>query len=93
MRDFHLKIVTPEGMVYDGPAEELTVRTLSGDMGILAGHINCAAPLGTGEATVAAQGKKRSAACNGGMVSVIGGEAALISNTFLWTDETGKEPE
>ena len=56
MNTFSLKIVTPDGICFDGQAEELTVRTTTGDMGILAGHMNCVAPLGMGRATVVISG-------------------------------------
>ena len=46
MNTFSLTIVTPDGLLFEGKAEELIVRTTSGDLGILAGHINCVAPLG-----------------------------------------------
>ena len=46
MRPFPLKIVTPDGIVFDGDAESLTVRTTTGDVGILADHANLVAPLG-----------------------------------------------
>ena len=59
MTPFQLKIVTPDGLIFDGQAEELVVRTTSGDLGILAGHINCVAPLGMGRATVIMDGKRR----------------------------------
>ena len=59
MTSFPLKIVTPDGLQYDGMAEEIVVRTTSGDMGILAGHINCVAPLGMGRSTIITEGKKR----------------------------------
>ena len=71
MTPFSLKIVTPDGLIFDGQAEELVVRTTSGDLGIMAGHINCVAPLGMGRATVIIDGKRRYAACIGGMVSVV----------------------
>ncbi len=48
MTPFHLKIVTPDGLIYDGQAEELLVRTTNGDIGILARHMNYVAPLGMG---------------------------------------------
>ena len=38
MKPFPLKIVTPDGLQFEGQAEELIVRTITGDMGILAGH-------------------------------------------------------
>lgn len=86
MTPFSLKIVTPDGLQYDGPAEELIVRTTSGDLGVLAGHVNCVAPLGMGQATVIIDGTKRYAACIGGMVSVMDGEVTLVPTTFEWAD-------
>lgn len=87
MRSFPLKIVTPDGIAFDGEAEELIVRTTNGDMGILAGHISCVAPLGMGRATVVTEGKRRCAACIGGMVSVVGGHVTLVPTTFEWAEE------
>ena len=86
MTAFALKIVTPDGLIFDGQAEELIVRTSSGDMGILAGHINCVASLGMGRATVMIDGKKRYGACIGGMVSVVNGAVTLVPTTFEWAE-------
>ena len=86
MTPFQLKIVTPDGLIFDGQAEELIVRTTSGDLGILAGHINCVAPLGMGRATVIMDGKRRYAACIGGMVTVVNGEVTLVPTTFEWAE-------
>lgn len=86
MTPFQLKIVTPDGLIFDGHAEELIVRTTSGDLGILAGHINCVAPLGMGRATVIIDGKRRYGACIGGMVSVVNGEVTLVPTTFEWAE-------
>ena len=87
MNSFPLKIVTPDGLAFDGQAEELIVRTTTGDLGILAGHINCVAPLGMGRVTIVTGGKKRYAACIGGMLSVVGGNVTLVPTTFEWADE------
>ena len=87
MTPFALKIVTPDGLAYDGQAEELIIRATTGDMGILAGHINCVASLGMGRATVVIDGKKRYAACIGGMVSVVNGEVTLVPTTFEWAED------
>ena len=86
MNDFPLKIVTPDGIQFDGKAQELIVRTTSGDLGIMAGHTNCAAPLGMGEAMVLVDGEKRYGACIGGMVSVVNGVVTLVPTTFEWSD-------
>lgn len=87
MTPFPLKIVTPDGLVYDGPAEELVVRTIAGDMGVLAGHENCVASLGMGRATVIVDGQRRYAACIGGMLSVMEGHVTLVPTTFEWADQ------
>ena len=87
MTPFPLKIVTPDGLLYDGVAEELIVRANTGDMGILAGHINCVASLGMGRATVVIDGKKRYGACICGMVSVVNGADTLVPTTFEWAED------
>lgn len=87
MNTFSLTIVTPDGLQFEGQAEELVVRTVSGDLGILAGHINCVAPLGMGMATVQVDGEKRRGACIGGMVSVLDGNVRLVPTTFEWSDK------
>lgn len=87
MNTFSLTIVTPDGVQFDGQAEALTVRTTTGDMGILAGHTNCVAPLGMGMATVTVDGQKRYGACIGGMVSVLNGQVKLMPTTFEWSDK------
>ena len=86
MRSFPLKIVSPDGLEFEGQAEELVVRTTTGDLGILAGHIDCVAPLGMGRATIVVDGKKRYAACIGGMVSVVGGKVNLVPTTFEFAE-------
>ena len=87
MTPFTLKIVTPDGLAYDGQAEEVIVRTTSGDIGILAGHLNCVAPLGMGRATIVIDGQKRYGACIGGILSVVNGTVTLVPTTFEWADE------
>ena len=87
MNAFSLKIVTPDGLEFDGQAEELIVRSTTGDIGILAGHVNCVAPLGMGRATIVTDGVKRYAACIGGMLSVVDGNVTLVPTTFEWADE------
>ena len=91
MTPFSLKIVTPDGLAYEGQAEEVTVRSTTGDIGILAGHLNCVAPLGMGRATIVIDGQKRYAACIGGMLSVVNGAVTLVPTTFEWADKIDTE--
>ena len=91
MTPFALKIVTPDGLAYDGLAEEVIVRTTSGDIGILAGHLNCVAPLGMGRATIVIDGQKRYGACIGGILSVVDGAVTLVPTTFEWADSIDED--
>lgn len=87
MTSFPLTIISPDGPKFEGSVEQLIVRTTSGDLGVLAGHTNCVAPLGMGRATIMIDGKKRYGACIGGMLSVMDGKATLVSTTFEWAED------
>ena len=87
MREFHLQIATPDGLVFDGNAEALLVRTDNGDVEILAGHADLFAPVGIGVARVKAGGGVRTASSAGGFISVSRGEVRLVSTTFEFADE------
>ncbi len=91
MTSFPLKIVTPDGLIFDGQAEELVVRSITGDVAILAHHTNFVVPLGMGQALVIADGVRRTAACIGGMLSVVNGTATLVPTTFEWSDKIDLE--
>ncbi len=88
MTSFNLEIVTPNGQPYNGPAEKVLVRTVHGDITILARHIDYVSALGMGECRVTLEGGQvRRALCSGGMVVVSGGNVRVISGTFEWAEE------
>ena len=87
MNEFSLTVVTPDGIQFDGMAQELIVRTVSGDLAVLAGHENLVCPLGMGQAVVVTAEGRRTAACIGGILTVLGGMARLVPTTFEWSDK------
>ena len=91
MATFTLQIVTPDRLIYDGEAESLIVRTVTGDVCILAHHIDYAAALVPGEASVVTNGQERIAACSGGLLSVNNNQVRLMATTFEWQDEIDLE--
>ena len=91
MTEFPLKIVTPDGLRFDGPAEELIVRSSTGDVAILARHVNFVTSLGMGQAVIVSKGQRRTAACIGGMLSVVDGHVTLLPSTFEWSDQIDVE--
>ena len=92
MSTFHLKISTPDGLLYDGEVERLRVRMIDGDVSLLARHSDYVSAVGAGEAAIlTADGQTRTAACIGGMLSMIHNEASLIATTFEWADQIDLE--
>lgn len=88
---YHLQIVTPDGLYFDGQAERLIVPTVEGPVAILARHINYVTALGMGPAKVVTEQGERTAACIGGMVAVTGSETKVVATTFEWADEIDTE--
>lgn len=92
MSSFHLQIVTPDGEFFDGPAQRVRVRTINGDVAILAGHIPYVTALGTGEASVTTEdGTDRKAAASGGMLSVTPEIVRVVATTFEWAENIDVE--
>ena len=87
MRSFHLKIVTPDGLCFDGDAESLLLRTDDGDAELLAGHADYMASVGTGRARIITGGVSRFASCSGGFVTVLRGEVSLTALTFEFAED------
>ena len=88
MATFQLKIVTPDGVSYDGQAQRIVVRTTAGEVGILSRHATYLAPLDIGKVRVTdGEGNVREAACSGGMVSFANEVATVVAQTFEWADE------
>ena len=92
MQSFNLKIITAEGVKFDGQAEGVLVRSVNGNVSIWANHIDYVTALGIGKAVVTtANGEKRTAACCGGVLSVIKNEVTMLASTFEWKEEIDLE--
>ncbi len=88
MRTFHLEIVTPDGLVFDGEAESLLVHTTEGDVEILRGHMDYIATVDVGRARVIEEGgKSRLASCAGGFLSVTKEHVRLVAVTFEFAED------
>jgi F-type H+-transporting ATPase subunit epsilon len=88
MHTFLLQVLTPDKILYDGPAVQVTVRTTEGDVGILAGHIRYAAILKTGALTVKLEnGETRQAAVAGGVIKVSDEKTTVMTTAAEWAEE------
>lgn len=92
MKTFPLRIGTPDGIVFSGNVERVICRSITGDLAILADHCNFCTALGMGEATVVMEDEtRRTAACIGGMLSVMDGTCHLLATTWEWKEDIDVE--
>ena len=89
---FHLKIVTVDGLAFEGDVQRLMFRSTHGDLAILARHINYCTAVGMGTAPVVLEdGSERTAACIGGMCSMMDNECHLLPTTWEWSEDIDVE--
>lgn len=91
MKEFHLQIVTPDGLAYEGMIESLLVHTNDGDIEFLANHIDYITTLGIGKARIKEHGKDRYASVSGGFVTISEGHATLVAITFEFAEDIDLE--
>lgn len=82
--EFIAKVVTPEGLVFEKPVTFLRIRTETGDIGILAKHINYISPIGSGEMLVREKdNKETSYFLNGGFLEVRQDKVVVLGEEVL----------
>ena len=92
MSTFPLRIGTPDGLLYEGEVSRLVCRTISGDLAILPRHCNYCTALGMGEAHIVLEdGSRKTAACIGGMLSVMNGTCRVLATTWEWKEDINEE--
>ncbi|KKR41386.1 MAG: ATP synthase epsilon chain [Candidatus Daviesbacteria bacterium GW2011_GWC2_40_12] len=70
MSQLHLKIVTPEKLIFDEEVSQVNVSTQEGEIGILPHHANLMAKVKPGELVIKRSGKIDSLAIGGGFLQV-----------------------
>ena len=88
MAMFPLEIVSMDGEKFNGEVERLSLRSITGDLAIMAHHINYCTAVGMGTAKVILpDGTEKKGACIGGMLSMMDNHCRLIPTTFEWSEE------
>ncbi len=71
MKTVQVNIVTPDGPVYDSEVAMVIAKTVSGEIGVLPGHIPLVAPLAIGAVTLKKEdGSQEVVAVSGGFIEV-----------------------
>ena len=81
MKTVQVNIVTPDGPVYDSEVTMVVAKTVTGEMGVLAGHIPMVAPLTIGAVKLKkADGSQEVVAVNGGFIEVRPEKISILSS-------------
>ena len=92
MATFRLQVVSMDGLEYDGEVQRIKLRTIHGDLAILARHMNYVTAIGMGTATVTmADVTERKAACIGGMLTMMNNLCRVIPTTWEWSEDIDLE--
>ena len=92
MATFPLRIGTPDGLLFEDEVARVVCRSITGDLAILARHINFCTALGMGEAHIVYEdGTRRDAACIGGMLSMLDGTCHLLVTTWEWKEDIDED--
>lgn len=77
---FNLKVLSPDKSVFDGIADEVILPSVSGQMGILTGHVSMLTALDDGVLRVREGSTWRSIALMGGFAEVDANEVTVLVN-------------
>lgn len=87
-KEYILKAVTPEGLVFEKPVVFTKVKTVNGDIGILAKHINFVSILGSGEMLVKESDKKETTYfLSGGFLEVRQDKVVILGEEMVEASE------
>ena len=88
MSTFPLQVVSMDGLEFEGDVQRIMLRTVDGDVAILARHMNYCSAIGMGTAVVVMEdNSERTAACIGGMISVMNGKCRVLPTTWEWSED------
>ena len=87
MNTFKLVISSPEGDIWNGDAVMLSVRGISGDLAILAGHIPFITSLKPCDCKIELdEGDDLIGTLDGGLLTVSKDRVSLLSGSFKWKE-------
>ncbi|MBQ7065998.1 MAG: ATP synthase F1 subunit epsilon [Lachnospiraceae bacterium] len=89
-RNFHLKIITPDRIFYEGEATMVEFNTTEGEIGVLKNHIPMTVIVKPGVLVITGEETKE-AALHGGFVEILPDKVTIMAEIIEWPDEIDLE--
>ena len=86
-KKFNLLVLTPEREFYNGPADELVVESIDGQIGVLADHAPMATALGVGMIRIKNDNRFLEAAHSEGFMEVRKDATVVLAQACEWPHE------
>lgn len=87
----HLKVTTPESVMYDKDVDMVIMRCVTGDMGILPKHEACSAILDYGVLRIRNNDEEQRMAVFGGIARVQDNSVTILANEAQWPEDIDLE--
>lgn len=81
MKTMQVNVVTPDGTVFEGQVEMVSVKTTEGEIGIMPMHLPLVSPLAIGAVRITKDNKKELIAVSGGFVEVRPDEVNILAES------------
>jgi len=86
-QNLNLRITTPENVKYDGDADMVIMRCITGDMGVLANHEPTSAILDYGVLRIFKENEERRIAVFGGIAQIGDNKVTILANDAQWPED------
>lgn len=84
---FHLEVMTPGRIFYDGEIESLIIPGVDGEMGILVDHVPVVVALKQGSLKIKEGNQWKEAIIQGGFAQVESKKTLIMSDAIEWPEE------
>lgn len=86
-RNFHLRIITPDRVFYEGDADMVEFNTTEGAIGVLPGHIPLTVIIKPGILTITEAEEKKVAALHAGFAEILPDSITILAEIIEWPEE------
>ena len=87
MKNFRLKIITPERIFFDEDAYMVEFNTSEGEIGVYADHIPLTCILKPGILTIRMDGDAKEAALHTGFAEILPDQVTILAEAIEWPEE------
>lgn len=84
---FHVQVVSPDRIFYEGDIEMLEVKTTEGEIGVLAGHIPMTSIIAPGVVRFFENGETKEAALHDGFIEILQDKVVILAESCEWPEE------